>query len=139
MSNCIFCDIIQKKLPAYIIYEDDDVIAILPKKMEVYGHTLVIPKKHYENIFDIEEKELHKVISCVQHLALHYQKAIKATGVNILNASGKDAQQSISHLHFHIIPRFPDDHLDTRPKFPEYDIDKQTVLQKLHLPNGSAC
>ncbi|MDR0369550.1 MAG: HIT domain-containing protein [Candidatus Peribacteria bacterium] len=131
MTNCVFCDIITKKLPAYIVHEDNNVIAILPKDMEVYGHTLVIPKKHYESIFDVEESDLHNVLSCVKHLSLHYQKTLGATGVNILNASGKDAQQSVFHLHFHIIPRFPKDKLDTRPKFPLCEIDKESVLKTI--------
>jgi histidine triad (HIT) family protein len=76
MHNCIFCDIIEKKLPAYIVYEDDDVLAILPKEIEVYGHTLVMPKQHYENILNIDEATLHKVISVVQKLSLQYQKTI---------------------------------------------------------------
>ena len=87
MDNCIFCKIIAKEIPSYTVYEDDDVIAIIPKDVEVYGHTLVIPKKHYVNLFDIDEETLHKLSSVVKKLSLQYQKTLGATGVNLLHAS----------------------------------------------------
>ncbi|MDR0608440.1 MAG: HIT domain-containing protein [Candidatus Peribacteria bacterium] len=131
MQNCPFCAIIAKQLPAYIVYEDNDVLAILPKEMEAFGHTLITPKKHYESIFDVAEQDLRKVISGIQCLSLQYQRTIGATGVNILHASGKDAQQSIPHLHFHLIPRFPNDQVNARPSFIQYTGDKTEVLKKL--------
>lgn len=135
MSDCVFCEIIQKNIPSYIVYEDVEILAILPKDMEVFGHTLVIPKQHYENIYDIDPSTLEKLITTVKNLAVQYQETIGATGINILHASGKDANQSVFHFHFHIIPRFPEDGMDTRPKFPPFEMDHQTVLEKLRKQN----
>lgn len=131
MSNCIFCDIIAKKLPAYLVAENQYAIAFLPKKMESFAHTLIVPKKHYENLFDIPANELKNLISFLQNTVKSYKIWLWATGINILNANGKDAQQSVPHLHFHLIPRFPDDHLDLRPDFPHYDWKFEEVLAKI--------
>ena len=73
MTNCIFCDIIAKKLPAYIVFENKYVIAFLPKEMESFAHTLIVPKKHYENLFDIPENELKNLITFLQNIAKIYQ------------------------------------------------------------------
>ena len=131
MSNCIFCDIIAKKLPAYLVAENQYAIAILPKKMESFAHTLIVPKKHYENLFDIPANELKNLISFLQNTVKSYKIWLWTTGINILNANGKDAQQSVPHLHFHLIPRFPYDHLDLRPDFPNYDWKLEEVLVEI--------
>ena len=88
------------------------------------GHTLVIPKKHYENVLDCEEETLKHVISAVQIISKHYVDDCGASGVNILNASGKDAEQSVFHLHFHILPRFEDDGLKV---FPNLSKNKESL------------
>jgi histidine triad (HIT) family protein len=67
----------------------------------------------------------------LQNTVKSYKIWLWATGINILNANGKDAQQSVPHLHFHLIPRFPDDHLDLRPDFPNYDWKFEEVLAKI--------
>lgn len=131
MDNCVFCKIINNEFPSYKVYEDDDVLAIIPKDVEVYGHTLVIPKQHYENIFDIDDATLQKLIAVVKKLSLQYQKTLWATGVNILHASGKDAQQTVFHFHFHIFPRFENDGLDTRPHLTPVQDDKDLMLKRL--------
>ena len=111
MNDCIFCKIVKGEMPSYKIYEDDFVYAFLDISNDANGHTLVIPKKHYENVLDCEEETLKHVMSAVQKISKHYVDDCGASGVNILNASGKDAEQSVFHLHFHILPRFEDDGL----------------------------
>ena len=73
MANCIFCDIIAKKLPAYLVAENEYAIAFLPKKMESFAHTLIVPKKHYENLFDIPANELKNLISFLQNTVKSYK------------------------------------------------------------------
>jgi len=131
MKNCIFCKIIRKEVPARIIYEDKDVICFLPNKIEVYGHTLIVSKKHYADLYDIPEGLLCKLTAVAKRLTLSYKKKIKATGVNLMHASGKDGQQSIFHFHFHLLPRFRDDNLNTWPKLPKIKIDADKLLEKL--------
>ncbi|OGZ33540.1 MAG: hypothetical protein A2Y98_01235 [Candidatus Portnoybacteria bacterium RBG_19FT_COMBO_36_7] len=71
MDKCIFCKIINKKVPAKIVYEDNKVICFLPKKMEVYGHTLIVPKKHYADIYDIPEEKFSYIIKTAKKLAVN--------------------------------------------------------------------
>ena len=131
MAHCVFCDIISRKIPWFIIDENDKVIAFLPKDMECFWHTIIVPKTHYENIFDISNEDLHAVSDFIKELALKYKKYLWATWVNILNASWKDAQQSVFHLHFHIIPRFSGDKMDVRPKLEKYEWNQKEDLQKI--------
>jgi len=131
MDNCIFCRIISKELPSYVIDENQYAIAILPKDMECFWHTLIIPKKHFENIFDIDDDYAKKFILFTKNLALKYKNKLWATWVNLLNASGKDAQQSVFHLHFHLIPRFPDDKMNVWPKFKKYNWNHGIDLQNI--------
>jgi len=112
MNQCIFCKIINKTAPAQIIFESDLILALVPLHPISKGHTLVIPKQHYENIFDVDDLVLRELISVTKELSKKLAQDNNATGVNILNASGKDAQQSVFHFHFHIVPRYPHDGLD---------------------------
>src|SRR5574344_1923502 len=111
MENCIFCKIIKGEIPAYMVYQDEHISAFLDISQKTYGHTLVIPNKHYENIFDVPEVELCHVIKGVKMLSQKIKKNLGADGVNIINCSGKEAHQSVFHLHFHILPRFKNDGL----------------------------
>ncbi len=103
---CIFCKIINNEIPSKKIYEDEKVIAILDISQATQGHTLVIPKKHYTDIFDIEEDVLTHVTKITKVIAKHYEKTINLTDVNILNNSGPIAGQTVNHFHMHIIPRY---------------------------------
>lgn len=112
MEECIFCKIAQKQAPGTIVYEDDLVMAIVAKNQVSKGHTLLIPKKHFENVFDVEDETMKLLGIKMKELSKKIIEENKATGVNILNASGKDAQQSVMHLHFHLVPRYSNDGLD---------------------------
>ena len=133
MNDCIFCQIIEGKIPCKKIYEDDDVLAFLDIASDSYGHTLVIPKTHCVNILDADLAVLSKVMAAVQKIARHYTEHCGFSGVNILNASGKDAQQSVFHLHFHVIPRAPKDGLDLWPLKDKKELDLDTICRKLTL------
>lgn len=109
MKDCIFCKIINGEIKAHKVYEDDFCLAFLDVHPATDGHILVIPKKHYENIFDVQNDDLHRLSDAVKKVSEKLKTNFNATGVNILNASGVDAQQSIFHLHIHVIPRFKDD------------------------------
>ncbi len=131
MENCVFCKIINKEIPSYIVYENEMVLAIFAKEMEVYGHTLVIPKQHYQDIYDIPEDVLAEIIKAVKKIGSIYTEKLWSTWLNLLHASGKDAQQSVPHFHIHIFPRFENDGLDTRPKLAKIEVDKDELLKKL--------
>lgn len=111
-SDCIFCRINNKEAPANIVFENDDVVAFTPIDQISKGHTLVVPRKHYENIFDIDTEILKNIIEVAQNLSKQISLKNNATGINLLHASGKDAQQSVFHFHMHIVPRHEHDGLD---------------------------
>jgi len=105
MDNCLFCKIANNEEKSFGVYEDKFVKAFLDINPASEGHTLVIPKKHYMNIFEVDSKILSKLILTVKKLSSKYKKILNVDGVNIICSNGKAAQQDILHLHFHIIPR----------------------------------
>ena len=132
-DSCIFCRIIKGEIPSYKIYEDEDVYAFLDIADDAMGHTLVIPKKHYENILDVTDNELKKVMLAVKKIANHFVDNCGFSGVNILNANGKDAQQTVFHLHFHIIPRYQNDGLNTWPELTKKNNNMENVHDRLKM------
>ena len=130
---CIFCKIIKKEIPSKIVYEDSDVLAILDISQANMGHTLVLPKKHYENILDIEEKEYLKVMSVAKKVASQINKNLKPDGINILNNCGEAAGQSVMHFHVHVIPRLKDDEIRIIPKDNSGKFNLDEVLEKVKL------
>ncbi len=104
MSDCIFCKIIKQELPCYKVYEDKDSLAFLDINPSAFGHTLIIPKKHFENILEIEESDLQALILAVQNTAKIIQEKLQPSGMKIIQRNGKDAGQEVGHVHFHIMP-----------------------------------
>ncbi len=105
MEDTVFTRIIKKELPAVIVYEDDDTLAFLDIAPNVPGHTLVIPKKPFRNIFDIDDDTLARVMSTVRKIAPAVRDAVGAKGVQINSNHEHEGGQEVFHLHFHIIPR----------------------------------
>lgn len=126
--DCIFCKIIKGEIPSYKIYEDEYTYVFLDIAKDVDGHTLVIPKKHVENVLDCDNETLSHVINTVKKICNHYVNDCNYDGCDILNASGRAAQQSVMHLHFHIIPRKFNDGIDGFPKFE----GAKNELSKMH-------
>jgi len=109
MEGCIFCRIVKGEIPSCKLYEDRDVIAFLDIAPAVKrgGHTLVVPKKHYELITDMPEDLLCKTMHVVKRMSCAILK--EAEGINILQNNGKVSGQYVPHVHFHIVPRYKDD------------------------------
>ena len=105
-SFCIFCSIVRKESTASLVYENDQVLAFMDIRPVSKGHTLVIPKEHYENIFDISESLLTSVQIATKKLAHAIRAATNADGISIVQQNGRAANQEIMHFHVHIIPRF---------------------------------
>lgn len=112
IMDCIFCKIAKKEIPSLKVFENDKVFSFLDISPISKGHTLVIPKQHYENIFDIPEAELKQVISVAKNLSEKIKGNLKADGIDLFNANGKEAQQSVFHFHIHIIPRYKNDNIN---------------------------
>ena len=104
MEDCVFCQIARGKRPASLIYEDERVMAFLDARPVTEGHTLVIPKKHYENILEIPDSELAEVYRIVKKVAFAVSKSEKADGIRIVQNNGRAANQVIFHFHVHVVP-----------------------------------
>lgn len=105
----IFEKIIKREIPAYIVYEDDLVIAFLDIQQTTKGHTLVVPKVKYLNIFDIPDETLCHLIKVTKMLATKIKDVFNADGINLLNNNNEAAGQTVFHYHMHIIPRYIND------------------------------
>ena len=111
MKECVFCKIIKGELKASKKYEDELVIAFLDANPVSKNHTLIVPKKHYENIYDTPKKYLQRIITVAKKLAKEYKKKQGIENINLLHASGEYAEQSVFHYHMHLIPRKENDGL----------------------------
>ncbi len=123
---CLFCDIAAGKIPSAKVYEDDNVYAFLDLAQVTKGHTLVIPKKHYDNILECDDETLSSMITTTKFLAKKITTNLNASGCNILNNCNEVAGQSVMHVHFHIIPRYSKDDeikIEFNPTHPEYDLN----------------
>lgn len=132
-DDCIFCKIANGESPCYKIFENDYVLAFLDISKDCFGHTLVVPKKHFENMLDCNDKYLAECAKAVKKISNHYVNDCGFDGVNVLNASGKCAEQTVMHLHFHIIPRKNNDNMHTFPKFDGTNVDFEKQLEMLKM------
>ena len=103
-NDCLFCKIANKEIPSLILYEDDDIIVILDAFPNVDGHTLVIPKKHFEDIYDVDDETLLKMIKFGKIQAKKNMAKLNKESLTFLFNYG-DAQK-IKHIHLHLLPNF---------------------------------
>lgn len=104
--DCIFCKIIKGEIPSAKVYEDDNVYAFLDLGQVTKGHTLVIPKEHQKNIYELSPENAEKVFSVIPKIARAIKKKFEPIGMNLLNNNEAPAMQSVFHYHVHIIPRY---------------------------------
>lgn len=138
MDSCIFCKIIKGEIPSYKIYEDDDIFVMLDINPLSKGHTLVFPKQHFENIYDIPEKLFAKIMLKSKRLAEKLKEKLNCEGIILQQNSGQKAGQSVFHLHVHLKPVFKDTEIPyekpLRKKLTEKefsDLQNQLLLKKL--------
>jgi histidine triad (HIT) family protein len=128
---CIFCKIVEKKLPAYRIYEDDISLAFLDIAPVNPGHTLVIPKNHYANLEEIPEEELKELIATVKIVGLMLKDNLGIPGYNLIVNNDPVAGQEIAHLHFHLVPRREGDSLALWPQGKYSEGEAEEVSKKI--------
>jgi histidine triad (HIT) family protein len=129
-DNCIFCKIIEGKIPAAKVYEDDKVTAFLDIMPVNKGHTLVVPKSHSKNILEDDDKDIAACMNVIKKVGAAVIKAMKADGFNIGVNTERAAGQAIFHTHFHVIPRFQNDGLHHWPGG-KYDGEEITKVKQL--------
>jgi histidine triad (HIT) family protein len=108
-ESCNFCKIVSGKAQVSTVYEDDRVLAFMDLHPANVGHTLVVPREHWETIYDIPEKVLADVFAVIKRISVAVKKAVGAEGISILQFNEGAAGQSVRHFHVHVIPRFRGD------------------------------
>jgi histidine triad (HIT) family protein len=111
MDDCMFCKIARGEIPCSKIYEDQNILAFLDIMPVNKGHALVIPKAHFEDIFQIPDDLLAEITSIVKKVSIAVKHGVEADGINLLMNNQKAAGQVVPHAHFHIIPRHKGDGL----------------------------
>ncbi|MEK7574887.1 MAG: HIT family protein [Patescibacteria group bacterium] len=129
--DCIFCKIIAGELPSSRVYEDADVLAFLDIKPVNPGHTLVIPRKHFESIHDTPDELMAKMIVVSKKIASTIQKKLGAEGVNIGMNNGKAAGQIVFHAHIHVMPRYSRDAFKLWPGKDYGAGERESVAEKI--------
>jgi len=109
MSECIFCRIAAKEIPATIVYEDDETLVFMDIGPIIKGHALVISKKHYDPVTDTPDEIVAKLHVVAKKIAKAQMNGLGADGVNIMQNNGKASGQEVPHIHVHVIPRYNDD------------------------------
>lgn len=131
---CTFCKILNRQLDGYFVYEDEHFAAFLDKYPVAPGHTLVVPKEHFENYLETPEEVLSGLAKVVKIVSIAVKDAVKADGVRILTNVGESAGQVIFHLHVHIIPTWANDYPEIFKYFtPRREMSSQyyELLQKV--------
>ncbi len=128
---CVFCKIMNGEIPAYTLYENEYVKCFLDISQATKGHTLVVTKKHVENVFELDDKTSEEIMKAAVKVSKLLKEKLNLTSVNLLNNSGELAGQTVMHFHMHVLPRYIDDEInfhqvDHEPNFDElnklYDI-----------------
>ena len=114
MVECIFCKIISGQIPSTIVHSDDNFFVFLDINPANKGHTLVVPRKHYETFNDMPAEEVWHLFETVQRVSKAVEKGLKAEGYNILISNKRAAGQEVDHIHVHVIPRYKGDEMAVR-------------------------
>ena len=131
MTDCIFCKIIRGEVPSPVIYEDDETFAFLSNGPDNPGHTLVIPKDHLENVYEMDEKHYGPMMQTVKKMAVAVKRGMNADGINVHMNNDGPAGQVVFHAHIHIIPRFIGDGLKHWPNGKYKEGEEEIVAKKI--------
>jgi histidine triad (HIT) family protein len=130
-ENGIFMKIVRRELPAHIVYEDDKTLAFLSTGPVEPGHTLVIPKQPFRNVFDIDQEHFAAVMETVRTIAPAVRDAVGAKGVHINSNNEPEAGQEVFHLHMHIVPRHARETFEFWPHGEYRKGEAETVAEKI--------
>ena len=108
---CVFCAIVEGVAPAERVYDDDSVVAIMDIHPAAVGHVLVIPKRHWSDLWQIEAADAEKAMAASVQVAGMIRRALGPDGINLVHASGRAAWQTVFHFHLHLVPRYEGDGL----------------------------
>jgi len=125
---CVFCLILAGEIPSIRVYEDDDTLAFMDIHPVHPGHTLVIPKAHHPNLFEIPDDVIASTAQTAAKIGRAIQQALNPPGMNLLQCNGEAAEQSVQHFHMHLIPREMGDGMTMNWEMIKGDIDAIQAL-----------
>ena len=108
-DDCIFCRIANGEIPSNTVYEDEYFRAILDLSPAAKGHTLILPKDHFDDLFDADEAVLERLLKTAQKIGAGMKRYLNCDGINVVQNNGAAAGQTVRHLHVHLIPRYEGD------------------------------
>ncbi len=109
MAQCVFCAILNGAAPGSFVYQDDDAVALMDLYPVHPGHTLILPRRHVEDLAGCPADLAGRLFALSGKIAPAIVRATDAAGFNVWTASGEAAGQDVFHLHLHVLPRFEDD------------------------------
>lgn len=110
MEKCIFCKIAKGEIPSATLYEDEEFRVILDLGPANKGHALILPKAHYENLYDLPDEMAAHAMILAKKIATKMKGILNCDGYNLVQNNGEAAGQTVFHFHMHLIPRYTDDH-----------------------------
>ena len=125
MDDCIFCKIVKGEIPTEKVYEDEKVLAFKDINPAAPIHVLVIPKEHFDNIYDLDGETAGKLFSWATCIARAMRDALGCDGMNIVQNNGEIAGQTVNHFHLHLIPRYEGDGLNLN--WPQQEISAEQL------------
>lgn len=133
MRKTVFTQIVAGEIPCYKLGENENAFAFLDINPVMEGHSLVVPKYPYPNIFETPENILSDVINLVKEISTLLKTKLNADGINIVCSNGKEANQEIEHLHFHVVPRYKSENLNIWQELRKYKVQLsvEEVYQKI--------
>ena len=143
IEACPFCEIISREDPdAREIYRDSDVVAFFPTEPATLGHTLIVPRRHAPDIWDLKDNEAEKIATATLKVANAINRALNPEGLNIIQSNGAAATQTVFHLHVHLVPRWAEDDLgriwppETNYSAREKDLTLEKLKKEIKRSNG---
>ena len=129
-NNCIFCKIANGEFSSYTLYEDDDFRVIFDINPATKGHALILPKEHYKNLFELDDKTAAKALVVAKKVATALSNELGCDGFNLLQNNGELAGQTVFHFHIHLIPRYKDDSFSFSTSHGKIDEEEAANLAK---------
>ncbi|MBO5278062.1 MAG: HIT family protein [Lachnospiraceae bacterium] len=135
-NNCIFCKIANGDIPSKTLYEDDMFRVIMDINPASKGHSLILPKKHFANIYELDNNTASEALVLAKRMATVMTEALGCDGFNILQNNGETAGQTVFHFHMHLIPRYKNDGVGLNMEGkgePDYSLDdvQAAILEKM--------
>ncbi len=138
MQECQFCEIASRSKESEILYETESAISFLDHRPVSKGHTLIVSKKHFENLFDVDQDTLCEVMKMAKLISIKINTLYNPTGINLIQNSGEQAGQTVFHFHVHVIPRYDDDYnkrlgIEAQKRVRSTNLDLKLTANELRL------